>query len=113
MTENINLNTTEMEWVGNWSKLGCDLHRDASVLYDYNNRRRFTYADLDHRANVVSKFLVEELHISKGKIICVLSKNRFEYIDLFFAAGKIGGVLKILCQSFNLCQRGLNYDRKI
>jgi fatty-acyl-CoA synthase len=60
------------------------------ALYDATENRRFTYSELDERANRVGTYLIEKLGLQQGDAVSFLSRNRVEPIDLYFATGKIG-----------------------
>ncbi|MFW5918836.1 MAG: AMP-binding protein [Halanaeroarchaeum sp.] len=80
------------DWVGSWSERRAALTPDRVAVHDLTTDREFTYADLDDRANRTARFLSDE-GVSGGERVAVLSRNRPEYVDLFFATGKTGGVL--------------------
>jgi fatty-acyl-CoA synthase len=54
---------------------------------------RFTYGELNARAERVAAFLRDRLGLRKGDRVALLAHNRVEYVDLFFAAAKTGLVL--------------------
>ncbi|MBK8598322.1 MAG: long-chain fatty acid--CoA ligase [Holophagales bacterium] len=54
---------------------------------------RFTFAQLNARAERAAVFLRERLGLAKGDRIGLLAHNRVEYVDLFFAAAKTGVLL--------------------
>jgi len=54
---------------------------------------RFTYRELDRRAEQAAALLGERLGLAKGDRVGLLAHNRVEYVDLFFAAAKSGIVL--------------------
>ena len=54
---------------------------------------RFTYAELNARAERVAAFLRDGLGLVKGDRVALLAHNRVEYVDLLFAAAKTGLVL--------------------
>ena len=54
---------------------------------------RFTYRQLNARAERVAAFLRDRLGLVKGDRVALLAHNRVEYVDLFFAAAKAGFVL--------------------
>jgi fatty-acyl-CoA synthase len=62
------------------------------ALVEVRSGRRFTYADLDRRA-AMARFWTANLGLAKGDRIGILSENRVEYADAFFAAGKSGVIL--------------------
>lgn len=54
---------------------------------------RFTYGELNTRAERVAAFLRDGLRLRKGDRVALLAHNRVEYVDLLFAAAKTGLVL--------------------
>jgi len=65
---------------------------DKIALVELWSGRRFTYAELDRRAAALARWWSER-GIRKGDRVGILSENRVEYVDAFFAAGKSGVVL--------------------
>ncbi|NHN57832.1 MULTISPECIES: AMP-binding protein [Halorussus] len=93
---------TPYEWVGAWSEKRAQLSPDKTGLVDATTGERHTYADLDRRANRTARLLREEGverdggrrdDAAAGGRVAVLSRNRPELVDLFFATAKTGGVL--------------------
>ena len=62
------------------------------ALVEARSGRRFTYAELDRRAAAMARWWSEH-GIEKADRVGILSENRVEYVDAFFAAGKSGVVL--------------------
>jgi fatty-acyl-CoA synthase len=54
---------------------------------------RFTYRELNVRAENAAAFFRDRLGLAKGDRVGLLAHNRVEYVDLFFAAAKSGIVL--------------------
>ncbi|MBK9088359.1 MAG: AMP-binding protein [Holophagales bacterium] len=54
---------------------------------------RFTYRELNARAERAAALLCDRLGLVKGDRVGLLAHNRVEYVDLFFAAAKTGLVL--------------------
>ena len=54
--------------------------------------QRWRYSELDERANRLANALLG-LGVSKGDRVAILAHNGVEYVDAFFAAGKIGAIL--------------------
>lgn len=52
--------------------------------------QRFTYGELNHRAARCTRFLLSDCGLAKGDRVGILSHNRVEFLDVFFAAGKTG-----------------------
>lgn len=54
---------------------------------------RLTYAALDRRASAVARVFTERLGLKRGERVGLLSGNRVEFLDVFFACAKAGTVL--------------------
>lgn len=54
---------------------------------------RLTYRELDNRAIRCARFLLERCRLAKGDRVGILARNRLEFLDAFFAAGKSGVIL--------------------
>ncbi|QDX39369.1 AMP-binding protein [Salarchaeum sp. JOR-1] len=80
------------EWVGAWSERRAMLSPDRTAVLDATTNRTYTYADLDARANRTARLLAD-YDVTGGERVAVVSRNRPELFDLFFACGKTGGVL--------------------
>jgi len=65
---------------------------DKIALVEVRSGRRFTYAELDQRASALARWWTER-GLEHGDRVGILSENRVEYVDAFFAAGKSGLVL--------------------
>ncbi len=66
-------------------------HREA--LLDMHTGRRYTYAELNARANRAANFLRERLGVQPGDRVSILAHNSIAYLDLFFGVAKIGAIL--------------------
>jgi fatty-acyl-CoA synthase len=83
------------------------LSPDAVALIHVPTRRQFTYADLNRRAVQCARVWTDLCSLVPGDRVCILSENRVEYIDAFWAAGKSGIVLVPLgtrSTAHELCQ---------
>jgi len=98
------------EWVGAWSEKRATLTPDREALVDATTDRRFTYADLDRRANRTAR-LLDSHGIADGERVAVVSRNRPAVVDLFFATGKTGGVLAPLSHRLAPPELGELLDR--
>lgn len=58
--------------------------------------RPFTYSELNNRANRLANWLQRGAGIGKGDRVAILAHNGVEYLDAFFACGKVGAVLTAL-----------------
>ncbi|WP_435093590.1 AMP-binding protein [Halorubrum sp. N11] len=92
------------DWVGSLSARRARLSPDRVAVTDTAAGEEYTYAELDERANRTVRFL-RDAGVSKGDRVAVVSRNRVELVDLFFATGKIGAVLAPL--SHRLAEREL------
>jgi fatty-acyl-CoA synthase len=111
------------DWAGDWSARRRSLSPDAVGLRDATTGESFTYRELDERANATARLLREHDVTADGPAaapapgpeevgqaavggrVAVVSRNRPELVDLFFATGKTGGVLAPL--SHRLAEREL------
>ncbi len=71
------------------------LSPEAEALVVVEPAQRFTYRQLDDRARRCA-LAWQQLALRKGDRVAILSHNRVEYLDAFFAAGKSGIVLVTL-----------------
>lgn len=58
--------------------------------------RSFTYRELNDRANRLANYLRDGVGIQKGDRVAILAHNGVEYLDAFFACGKLGAILTCL-----------------
>jgi fatty-acyl-CoA synthase len=61
-----------------------------TALVCVHNRLRLTYRELDNRAIQCAHLLLSRCHLNRGDRVAVLSKNRLEFLETFFAAAKAG-----------------------
>jgi len=61
-----------------------------------NPHRSFTYRELNDRANRLANYLKDGVGIKKGDRVAILAHNGVEYLDAFFACGKLGAILTCL-----------------
>jgi fatty-acyl-CoA synthase len=54
---------------------------------------RFTYGELNDRANRLAAWLRNTFGVGRGDRVCVLAPNCVEVLDAFFACGKLGAIL--------------------
>ncbi len=55
--------------------------------------RSFTYSELNNRANRLANWLRDGAGVEKGDRVAVLAYDGVEYLDTFFACGKLGAIL--------------------
>ena len=80
---------------------------DREALYDTTNGVRYTYAELNRRANCAANLLREKYGLQTGDRVSILAHNHVAYVDLLFGIGKIGAILAPL--NWRLTSRELTY----
>jgi fatty-acyl-CoA synthase len=55
--------------------------------------RSFTYSELNNRANRLANWLRDGAGIQKGDRVAILAHNGVEFLDTFFASGKLGAIM--------------------
>jgi fatty-acyl-CoA synthase len=58
---------------------------DREALLELDTGRRFTYAELNSRANRAASFLREQVGVREGDRVSILAHNSVVYIDLLYA----------------------------
>lgn len=68
---------------------------DALAVVDAGKvpHRAFTYSELNSRANRLANWLRDGAGVQHGDRVAMLAHNGVEYLDTFFACGKLGAVL--------------------
>lgn len=82
-------------FVTDWLDKRAKLTPDRVALVDYASGKETTYAEWNVRANQTARFLLS-LGVEKGDRVAVYASNCPEYLDLFWAAPKIGAMLQNL-----------------
>jgi fatty-acyl-CoA synthase len=85
----------------------ANLTPNREALYDTTNGVRYTYTELNQRANRAANFLHEKYGVQKGDRVSILAHNHVAYVDLLFGIGKIGAILAPL--NWRLTSRELTY----
>ncbi len=62
------------------------------ALLEAATGRRYTYADLNARANRLANFLRHRLGVAKGDRVSLLAHNSVVYLDLLYGLAKIGAI---------------------
>ncbi len=86
------------------SRANLTPHREA--LTEQATGQRYTYAELNARANRLANWM-RELGVKKGDRVCILAHNGVSYIDLFYGLAKIGAIFAPL--NWRLVARELSY----
>ena len=80
---------------------------EREALLELSSGRRFTYAELNTRANQAANFLREKFDIQKGDRVSILAHNSSAYVDLLFGLIKLGAIFAPL--NWRLTARELAY----
>jgi fatty-acyl-CoA synthase len=88
----------------------AELTPDRIALVDMESGVRYTYAELNERANRLANFMRDELGLERGDRVSILARNSIVYVDLFYGLPKIG----VIFAPFNwrLTSRELSYMLK-
>jgi fatty-acyl-CoA synthase len=70
----------------------ADLTPERIALVELETVRRFSYAELNERANRLANFMRDELGVRPGDRVSILARNSIVYIDLFYGLPKIGAI---------------------
>lgn len=80
-----------------WLQKRAELSPQRVALIDtLDQDRPITYAEWNRKANRTAHFLRESLGVRRGDLVAVLAKNSVEYLDIWFALAKVGGILQTL-----------------
>ena len=85
----------------------ANLTPDREAFYDITTGVRYTFAELNRRANCTANLLQEKYGVQKGDRVSILAHNHIAYVDLLFGIGKIGAVFAPL--NWRLTSRELTY----
>lgn len=65
---------------------------DREAIYDFDNDVRYSYKQFNERVNRAANFLTDKLGIKKGDRVSIYAFNSMAYLDILYAAGKIGAI---------------------
>lgn len=85
----------------------ANLTPDREALFDLSSGVRYSYSQLNERANRAANFLGERYGVQKGDRVSILAHNSIAYVDLLFGLGKIGAIFAPL--NWRLTSRELTY----
>ena len=81
------------DWLGRRAQLTPNKIALVDTLHDH---RPITYREWSLAVNQTARFLAQQLGVQKGDRVAVLAHNCVEYLDIWFALGRIGGILQNL-----------------
>ena len=70
----------------------AELTPDRVALVEVETGCRYTYAELNARANRLANFLRDKLGVQPGDRVAILAKNSVVYLDLLYGLPKIGAI---------------------
>jgi len=80
-------------FTGNYSFFRSRISGEREAVYDYDSKKRYTYQDIENRANLLANYLVEKLNVKKGDRVAFCTRNCMELIDAYYATAKTGTIL--------------------
>ena len=89
------MNPHESAYVTDWLAKRAGLTPDRVGLIEGLGGAQITYSAWNARVNQTANYL-RSLGVEKGDLVSVYSSNCPEFVDLFWAAGKIGAILQNL-----------------
>ncbi len=77
----------------NWLKKRERYAPQKEAVIDTKTGDRYTYQELNQKANRLAGYLQQECGLKAGDRLAVVSKNNVEYVILFFACAKVGIIM--------------------
>ncbi len=91
------------DWFNKWNIY----NPDKTAFKEYETGRAYTYAQVNHLANLTSRYFIDDLQLKTGDRVAVLSENNLEYMVLFSVAQKTG--LTLVPLNYRLTSRELDF----
>ncbi|HRV99687.1 MAG TPA: class I adenylate-forming enzyme family protein, partial [Aminobacteriaceae bacterium] len=79
-------------WIGNYSFFRARIDSSREAVYDLDTETRYTYGDLERRANLLARYLKDQAGVRKGDRVAFIARNCIEMIDAYYATGKLGAI---------------------
>ncbi|WP_434301546.1 acyl-CoA synthetase [Corallococcus exiguus] len=81
-------------FIGDWMGRGALYWPDAVAVVDVARKDagRFTYRQMNARANALAGWLRDVAGVQRGDRVAIVAHNGVEYLDTLFACGKLGAV---------------------
>jgi len=81
-------------YIGDWMGRGATYWPDNLAVVDVakGGAGRFTYREMNERANRLANWLRDEAGVGEGDRVGTIALNGVEYLDAFFACGKLGAI---------------------
>ena len=81
-----------MRHVADWSAYWAKRTPNATAIVEPHTGRRWTYRELDRRANRCAHALSTRCNVGRGDRVAMLSHNRGDHFEVLFACAKIGAL---------------------
>ncbi len=81
-----------MRHVADWSAYWAKRTPNATAIVEPHTGRRWTYRELDRRANRCAHALATRCKVGRGDRVAMLSHNRGDHFEVLFACAKIGAL---------------------
>src|SRR3954468_19545302 len=78
--------------VGDWMGRGALYWPDTVAIVDNHLGERFTYRQMNERADGLARYLRDEAGVKRGDRVGLLAHNGVEYLDALFACAKLGAI---------------------
>jgi fatty-acyl-CoA synthase len=78
--------------LGDWTAYWARRSPDAEAVVEPHRRRRWSYRELDRRANRMARMLEGAFGVKRGDRVALLAQNRAEHFEAFFACAKLGAL---------------------
>lgn len=72
----------------------------TAVVVPWQNNTRLSYVELDRRSCAVASSLLSEFGIKSGDIVGIMAGNRYEYLEVFLGATRIGAPVAVLNNTY-------------
>lgn len=83
-------------YIGDWLARRALLTPEKVALVDTITEHELTYRQWNGQVNRLSNWLRDAPGVRKGDRVAVLAMNRVEYLDIWFACGKLGAIVQNL-----------------
>jgi fatty-acyl-CoA synthase len=82
-------------YIGDWMERGERYYAESTAVVDVakGEAGRFTYRQMNARANRLAAYLRDEAGVRAGERVGIVAMNCVEFLDTFFACCKLGAVL--------------------
>lgn len=81
-------------FIGDWMGRGALYWPDTIAVVDTASgaESRFTYREMDRRADALARHLRDEAQVGRGDRVAIVAHNGVEYLDALFACARLGAI---------------------